>query len=153
MYLISNKPEAIRQVQNFLGINESGKYDDKTKEEVIAFQITNNLEPSGTVDYKTFVLLRKKHNNNMLLKKVNNIIPFKNEFPYKRGDSGYAVEILNAMLASVIDKYELNILRPRGNYYNQRTEKAVYLLRELFLLPQSTEIDEKFYEKLERQNL
>jgi hypothetical protein len=89
----------------------------------------------------------------MLLKKVNNIIPFKNEFPYKRGDSGYAVEILNAMLASVIDKYELNILRPRGNYYNQRTEKAVYLLRELFLLHQSTEIDEKFYEKLERQNL
>ena len=153
MYLISNKPEAVRQVQNFLGINESGKYDDKTKEEVIAFQITNNLEPSGTVDYETFVLLRKKHNNNMLLKKVNNIIPFKNEFPYKRGDSGYAVEILNAMLASVIDKYELNILRPRGNYYNQRTEKAVYLLRELFLLPKSTEIDEKFYEKLERQNL
>ena len=151
MYLIDDKKSAIKEVQRLLGINESGVYDNNTRSMVKRFQTIQNIEVSGTVNYNTFTRLRNEYNKTETKNKVGAILPFYNDFPYKRGDRGPGVSILNTMLSQALEKHAVNIMKPRGEYYSYKTENAVRELRKVFLLEDNGEIDEIFYERLQRQ--
>ena len=151
MYLINDKISAVRQIQRYLGINESGIYDNQTRNAVTDYQSKNGINPTGSVDYATFISLRGFHINEQIKKEARQLFPFEADFPYKRGDFGEDVGVINNMLSKAIEKYYLSINKPRGDYYSVRTEKAVVELRKIFLIDNGKEVDEIFYEKLHRQ--
>ena len=152
MYFIEDKVGAIKEVQKMLGVNETGTFDDNTRNTVISLQKKNDLSVTGVVDYETFLIILDNYRKRMLIDRVRSSLPFPNGFPYKRGDFNDSIGVLNSMLSLSIDKYCLKLFKPKGNYYSQRTENAVKTLRKIFLLEDKNEIDEEFYEKLQRQH-
>ncbi len=148
MYDIKDKPAAIRRVQRMLNLNENGNYDVRTREEVLAHQRNNSLAESGKVDYETFVSILDEYRMNVLKREVTEKIPFKNEFPYSKGDIGDGPNILNTMLRHAIDALSLDLQKPRGPYFSDASASAVSELRKIFMLGDADYIDEVFYDKL-----
>lgn len=109
----------IRQIQRALRIlhkngedipvvYEDGIFGPETERGVIAFQKQNGLEPTGTVDYETWVRLMEKANG--YVKKNAGPFPI---FPYVSDgessvlpeDEGKAIWFLQAMLIAIAEKY------------------------------------------------
>ena len=109
----------IRQIQRALRIlhkngddipiiYEDGIFGEETKRAVIAFQAQKSLDPTGTVDYGTWVLLMEKANE--YIEKAAEPFPI---FPYvndeKSGvlpdEEGKTVWFLQAMLIAIGEKY------------------------------------------------
>ena len=139
MYFISEKQNAIKTVQKFLGETETGVYNKRTKDKVKQHQAENNLQESGIVDYETFISLKEKY-----LKEGDGHIIFP-RFPYKKGDSGTEIAILNALLTEIIREYTFDGIAPSGEYYGENTVDAVIRLREIFMLKHSVEIDKELF--------
>ena len=148
MYELTNRAAALRNVQNMLGLNESGIYDTKTKNRVLLHQKDNSLQESGVIDYLTFLSIVREYNNSKLKYKVSQKTPFRDGFPYKKGDFGDEINILNSMIRKAINEYRLNSTLPRGPYYSDATIEAVRELRGIFMLSQVDFIDEEFYDRL-----
>ena len=142
MYYITEKHNAIKTVQRFLGQNQTGVFGKGTKRSVTAHQAQNGIEPTGIVDYETFNSLKDNYNT------ISESCIIFSSFPYKRGDSGSELAIINAIIGEVIDKYTFEGVAPVGEYYGDDTVEAVIRLREIFMLEHSEEIDEKFISRL-----
>lgn len=148
MYDIRNKSEAIRRIQKMLKVNESGIYDSKTRQKVTLHQELYSIEQSGVVDYITFLSILSEYNKNKIIELTNKNTPFTDGFPFRPGDSGDSITIINAMLKSAIEKYGLDATIPRGPFYSDATGIAVLELRRIFMLEEKNEIDEIFYDRL-----
>ncbi len=109
----------IRQIQRALRIlhkngedipivYEDGTFDEATKRGVIAFQALNGLEPSGIVDYETWVLLMEQANE--YIRKNAEPFPI---FPYVSDEEnavlpeeeGKAIYFLQAMLLAIAEQF------------------------------------------------
>ena len=142
MYHIEDKSGAIKSVQRLLFISTSGVFDKKTRDAVMAFQASCGLAPTGSVDSRLFTLLRESYNN----KKLKDMNPELNNFPYVFGDSGGDVAVLNANLTKVIKRYTYSVIRPpRGSFYSHDTKAAVSRLREVYRMTAEECVDEEFY--------
>lgn len=142
MYYISEKHNAIKTVQRFLGQNQSGIYNENTRASVLNHQSDNGIEASGIVDYETFNSLKGDY-----LSVKESCIVF-SSYPYKKGDYGSEITIINALISEVIEEYTFEGITPRGDYYGDDTAEAVVRLREIFLLEYSEGIDEVFISRL-----
>ena len=149
MYLITDEKAAIKEIQRLLFLNESGIYDDKTKNAVIKTQENKNLPTDGIVDFETFEAIVEAYTADKMKMDVKNSSVLKtNAFPYQLGAHNHDVTILNAMISNVIDKYSLPIWKPKGAFYSKTTASAVEVLREIFHIEKGRHIDEIFYDKL-----
>ena len=148
MYSIDDKISAIKAVQRFLFLNETGIFNSDTKKAVEEKQRSSGLEITGTVDLETYELILNDYKLKENTDRINYETPLKGGFPYKIGDYGNDITILNAMLSEVIAKEGLKLWRPRGNYFSRTTSAAVERLREIFQLEAGTQIDELFYHRL-----
>ena len=94
--------------ENIPVVYEDGIFGPETERGVIAFQKQNGLEPSGIVDYETWVRLMEKANE--YIKKNAEPFPI---FPYVSDeessvlpeDEGKAIWFLQAMLIAIAEKY------------------------------------------------
>lgn len=150
MYEIEDRASAIKELQRLLFENETGVYNDKTRNKVVEVQLGEGIEPSGIVDLMTFNAIVDRFRKDGLITKTNNNAPLEGNFPYEQGDFGNDTAILNSMLAAVIEKHGIQLWRPKGGYYSRITVSAVKRLREIFNLPPGTHIDEIFYDRLKR---
>lgn len=149
MYHITDKKSAVKEVQRLLFLNQTGIYDENTRETVKKIQEKCGLEVSGIVDFMTFEAIKEdfyRHNTKNTVQTLGALEL--NEFPYEFGAHSHDVSILNAMLSNKIDKYSLPLWKPRGAFYSKTTAKAVEAMREIFLLEKGRYIDEIFYDKL-----
>ena len=152
MYPINNKSAAVKTVQRYLLLPESGIFDDKTRTAIKEFQSERNLEPTGVVDYKSFIELQSRYKTiGDSLKSGKIAQGF--IFPLKSGDNGDGIAILNSVLSQVLEKYSYYEILPRGNYYNVYTVKAVSRLRQIFGLKVGNDVDAEFYARLLRERL
>ena len=142
MYQITERHNAIKTVQKFLGQNQTGVYGENTRNKITEHQRKNNIEPSGIVDYETFNSIKAEY----LAKGTEGMML--SSFPYKIGDTGTDIAIINAILSSVIDEYTFEGIFPSADYYSERTADTVARLREVFMLKPSREIDEEFISRL-----
>lgn len=145
MYYITERHNAIKTVQRFLGENQTGVYSEDTRNKVIAHQAENNIELSGVVDYETFNSLKEVYLKASTARDVSVVF---SGLPYKIGDMGTNIAIINAILTEVISEYTFESVPPNGSYYGNRTVDAVVRLREIFMLDYSQEIDEEFISRL-----
>ena len=152
MYYISEKNEAVKIIQKYLGISESGNYDEKTKEEVIKQQKFYGLNPSGIVDIKTYEALREGYYRNHS-SELNAAPDALYKFPYKRNDYGEDIAIINSYLAKALDNFNYYEKIPRGNYFDIYTERAILKLREIFSLKGDNTLDKDLYWRIKREIL
>lgn len=130
-YLITNKRAYVKRLQSLMGIPSTGKIGNDMREGIKKIQKDNGLDCSGTVDYKTFEIIRKR-------------IRPASRFLVHRYESSEAVELLNAHLSTLVRYYKLPCRQPRGSYFGRDTAKAITLLRKVYLLPEGDYIDEHF---------
>ena len=145
MYYITDKQSAIKTVQRFLGQNQTGVYNAGTAKSVIAHQEEKGIEKSGIVDYETFNSLKENYLEN------NEFPIIFTQFPYKTGDSGTDITMLNAIIGEVIGEYTFEGLTESGSYYSTNTAEAVARLREIFMLSDSANVDREFLNRLLRE--
>ncbi len=146
----------IREVQEYLRIlatvdnnyNElavDGIYGSETTEAVKQFQLMNNLEATGAVDFQTWEKLVEAYYDALRLFANTALIrPFlKPQFTLKRGDSGNEVVILQAVINSIAEK----TLAITGTY-DEATAASVAELQRVSDFSQTGEVDRYFWEYL-----
>ncbi len=160
MYRVYDKPEAIRQVQQFLRvvgnpdifIFPSGIYDENTRLSVLDFQSARELSTSGEVDRITFDKLYAEYviinERNELNRRLDSFI----RFPLNPGDSSSGMMHINRSLARVLDYYGFTHRLRNSSFYSDETVEAVRILRKIYSLDENNIIDEEFYIRLMRDH-
>ena len=129
MYEINDTATYLKRVQRWLNVNESGHFDAKTRNAVMKFQRESGLEVDGRVDFVTFSRLSKKHRASELGKMlaVEKYTPF-----FGRGDFGEEVTDFNNELRLALDGYTHEYPVPSGGIYDERSERAMLRLKEIY---------------------
>lgn len=157
MYRVYNKPDAISRVQSYLqavgvGVNyiaPSGVYDSATKEAITIFQRSNSLPDNGVVDKKTFDLLYSKYVDSQLKKETDNNTAGLMNFPFLPTESSRGMVHINRLLAGLLVYYGFSHnIRFDSNIFSKETERAVEIMRKIYLLAPSKEIDWQLYRRM-----
>lgn len=148
MYRIENRSAAIQNIQKLLSQNETGIFDEKTRNSVAEHQRTFGLEVTGTVDYNTFKSLIRTYENRTLEDTKNIPLLIEPKFPYKIGDHDSNVSIINSILREIFYDYRLESKLPYGNYYSQDTALAVRELRNIFQMSPGEEISAPLFKRM-----
>ena len=150
MYQIDDRISAVKELQRLLDMNQTGFYDQKTRDTVLGVQSKYNLEQTGIVDYITFTSIadefREKNNN-----KWNSDYLFNPQFPYVKGDIGDNVGRINEALRIVLEDYVYEGTVPRGTFFDENTLSAAKFLRKIFNIESSDEIDEELMTRIMRE--
>lgn len=157
MYIITDKKEAIRQVQRFLleisqsemshipRVSIDGIYGENTRDAVRAYQGERGLPPSGTVDRVTFDSLFDDYR----LARAERAREDARVPAYLSvGSSGDAVEDLHTLLRRLSSVYAELRRVPRSTYYGKDTARAVLYLQEIFGLEPTGTVDPESMERI-----
>lgn len=150
MYQITDVTAAIKNVQKLLGVNQTGLYDNNTKEAVLNVQLLNQIEPTGKVDYKTFSAIYEDQ-----VRKKNSEPPAplaRHIFPFVYGDYDDNIDLINMLIKKVLSDYTYEGIYPRGSYFGDETLLAVRALRSIFLMEGSDELDYDLFERIWQEN-
>lgn len=156
MYKFYEKSKAVREVQKYLDAifedeykpAQSGNYDDKTRDNVISFQKSMELPPTGAVDLETFNLLYETFTKAMITRSSKENSRQNLVFPFKKGDYSSAMGELNALIAEILSFYGIENFLREQNYFSNQTEKALESLGRLFGLSPQLYVDEILYDRI-----
>ena len=160
MYKISDRREAIRQIQRFLyAVNPqngfvapSGVFDESTKDMIKLFQTDNRLNVNGIVDIETFNLLYTQYVNSQKENKARSILNTDIVFPAVEGDSGEDMRKVNKIMADLLDYYGIYHRLTDSRYYSVNTSLAVGELRKIYALDEKNTVDEELFMEMTRDS-
>ena len=159
---LTNEAVAIMQIQRILrelelfeleysAVPLSGVYEDETREAVVDFQLKYNIEPTGIVDYETWVTLHNVYNSSNLerngVRKVA-LVPPRAEFrifPNQQNDIIYVIQYMLTQISTHYDSFES--IEYTGMYDNN-TQNAIREFQRKNLLDSSGIIDPSTLEAL-----
>lgn len=155
IYKMNDKAAAVSEIQRYLQnaestngyIAPSGIYDENTRAAVISFQTENGIKPSGKVNHVTFTRLYDDYVKRTIFENIQEISRQNIKFPLKPGDFGEEIELLNKMLAELLDFYGVDHSLRASKYFSESTRLAYLAARELFGLDNET-LDHIFYNRL-----
>ena len=158
-YRIENKSAAIKEIQRYLisltdtvsKVKPNGIYDTATKSEVVRFQNSKKLPATGVVDFETFRLLRENHEYVSQKKQVRSANP-DIIFPVKLGDFGIGASKINGMMSKFLQNHKDSIYLRSGTSFSKESVAALKRIREILRLTDSSQADEEFYHKVEKDN-
>ena len=144
MYSLNDKRAAVKNVERMMKLPETGNYTQDLTNEIINYQEENNLKPTGFVNYETFLSLNRRAENERKFNSVRDSLPFLSKFPYTFSDMGSDVLFINALLSDIIEKYRLDLRKPRGIFFSNDTVRAVEYLRKVMIIENGEHIDLEF---------
>ena len=142
MYSIYDKNAAIRNIQRMLSVSQTGLYDSDTEKAVLVLQERYSLVANGTVDYNTFSAIVDNYKQKMYNKQNPYLLDPK--YPYKYGDIGDSVLLINQVINYILRDYSFEGVLPRGIFFGKDTVNAVRFLRKVFMMSESDEVDTQF---------
>ena len=156
MYRIYDRAEAIRSVQRYLRIvgnpnvfvAPSGVYDENTRQSVIDFQERMLLEPTGMVDYHTFVKIYEEYLKYIMRAKVKEDAGAFASFPFLPGDMNEKLIHINRLARDIMNYYGFTNRIRDDSFYSEETARAVEILRSVYLLEKKEMIDEVLYSRM-----
>lgn len=156
MYMVYDKPEAIRQIQIYLRVAgnpdffifPSGIYDENTRLAVLDFQSKWKITPSGEVDRITFDKLYEEYVETNKKNELNQRLDSFISLPIFPGDISEEIMHINRTLARVLDYYGFTHRLRSSNFYSDETAEAVRILRGIYSLEERNIIDEELYLRL-----
>lgn len=144
MYRIEDRTTYIRLIQRYLGIKENGIFDKQTKDAVKRAQRNGGLVESGVVDRQTFELILTNYKDRRI---EDSDYPLYS-FPYKNGDRGEDITVLNNLLRKVLRSYTQEHVLPKGDFYNSYTDTAVNFLQLTFGMERRPYVDKKLFARI-----
>ena len=147
MYRINDTVSAVKEVQRLLGLNQTGYYNETTRNAVLHIQELYGLRQSGFTDYSTFRAIVREYNDRESMS-WNNAFIYDASFPYLQGDKGDSAGRINEALTEVLKSYSYEYALPRGKYISADTLRGVNFLQKVFDMPVSQAIDQKFMNRI-----
>ena len=152
MYRIEDKAAAIGEVQRLLHLNQTRIFEKNTRYAVAEHQKANRLEPTGIVDYPTFISI-VKHYTSMVDSEISSqSMVAASDFPINPGAQGIGVEYINSLLENIILEYRLDLHRPRGRYFGYDTSATIYAVQRIFDMPSEEAITASLYNRMLIEN-
>ena len=151
MYDISNKANAIRELQRYLlELSQSipelpshpvdGVYSDATQNDVLLFQSHAGLPETGNVDFATWCAIVKEYKTSILQKNASKL-PFPMTLPLSVGSRGSSVTLLQSVIYDLCDVYN-NVPAPNvTGEYGTSPAYAVGILQRRYGLPETGTLD------------
>lgn len=152
MYDISDKRNAIRQVQLFLlelhyadqrypHVAIDGIYGDETKNAIKIFQQNEGLPVTGETDFATWTLLYENYLINSKMRRSKNFVILEENLPLNVGSTGSDVEISQSLINRLSKKY-FTVSSPDINgIYSYSTSNALRELQRIYRLSQTGVLD------------
>lgn len=129
-----------------------GIYDELTREAVAIFQGLSGLATTGTVDYVTWLALRDDYNKAIAASAVSRpIYPFEylfNDGQISEGDETVLVSIIQAIVAELLSAYSSLKGQEINGIYDTATAENIRILQEIWLLPQTGNVDKETWNHL-----
>ncbi len=159
MYNIANRGEVIREIKTYLYYistttrDNIGRttideiYDNTTADIIRSFQKELGIEETGVVDYITFKYLSEEYIEILKSKELRSTIVEPSGLPLSRGMSNDDVRILNILISSLKNIYK-DLPYVSGSYFSKNTERAIQMLREIFMLEDSKEVDAVLFDRM-----
>ena len=160
MYDITDKKEVVKEIKLYLrtvaegmypeiGINTiDGFYDTQTADSVKKYQIIKKLPATGSVDMKTFDTLYLDYKKTTDKADIRGYLVESSGFPIMPEDISEDVRALHILINELGKSYPDMEYVGTGNYYSQRTSKAISYLKEVFLLPSGAGVDVLMYNRM-----
>jgi len=160
MYYISDKVAAIRRVQTYLHfiadrgekalprVAIDGIFGLETRDAVLKFQASENLNMTGEVDLATFDRLFFVYDKLRKERNADDYVITGKPFPLKRGMQNSDVLNLHLYLNELSLFYREIGCVPKGNYYSAETEKSVRELERIFMFDPTGEVDAVLYQRI-----
>lgn len=153
MYDINNKEEAIRELQRYLGGIENienppsptGIYDERTEQSVKEVQEKGGLTVNGITDMATFDLIYREYLAEIDRRHAKRHAGVSVNFPIRVGDFGGKIYEINELLSRLADYYGEGHRIRRGGFFGEESARIVGVLKGVYGLFESREIDEVFY--------
>jgi len=165
MYRLGDKWAAVREIQKYLHfvsdritdevprISIDGFFGEETKAAVKAFQKYKGIRESGEVDYETFTLLYEDFLGARFLYNAEKYAIDNTLFPFKLGDTGNEVLLLNLMIDEITKIFKDVTPVDVKPYFSKATESAVKDIRKIFMLNGDLEIDLLLYDRMKYELL
>lgn len=147
MYRIEDTVSAIKEVQRLLDLNQTGIYDNATREAVVHLQTANGLTAKEIIDYETFVIIVNEYKKKKRERTDTDYLHIPS-FPYTVESHDENVGKINDALRLVLREYVYDGIEPRGKYFGINTLNATNYLRSIFRMDSSDSIDEAFMNRL-----
>lgn len=141
----------IKNIQKYLGLPMNGRFDDRLRRKISAFQRDNGLKETGKVTFSTFEVMKRRYIEVTPAKSLS--IGNSKGFPYSRGMIGDDVSEINRMLSNLLAAYEYDGILPRGKLYDEKTVNAVRAARRIFGKGDRDSVDRALYIRLMREML
>lgn len=134
------------------GIQESGRYDEATKDAVRQFQRMRGYPATGVVDRRTWEEMSRLYREREADSVIEGIRPFvgreRRVYPRERSD---LVMILQLILNELRLRYDGFGPIPLSGIYDEMTEDAVRQFQRINLLPMDGVIDGRTWNRMARQ--
>jgi peptidoglycan hydrolase-like protein with peptidoglycan-binding domain len=160
MYLLSDKPAAIREVQRFLYVisdrlNNSiprvaidGIYGAKTASAVTKFQQIYGLKSDGAVDRKTFELLYEMYNSTVVEEEINDYVITEAGFPVVLGMQSDDVLLIHLLMRELEKTYKNIGTVEKSRYFSANSSNVTKELQNIFRMPETGSVDKIFYDRM-----
>lgn len=146
MYRIEDEISAIKNIQRLIFLNQTGAYDEKTRNSVLEIQKKQGSTPSGIVDYETFRLIVENYHKKASQKSSEYL--FGAKYPYEYGDIGENIVIINNAVSAVLKDFRYNEDHPKGAFFGHETINGIRYLRKAFCMEESDSADPAFINRL-----
>ena len=159
MYDIRNKGDAIVRLNEYLldvayvdaripKVSLEPFFSPRTTEAVLAFQKTEGLSPTGTVDFATWQALWSRAERIRAERERESSLFIPSELPLAVGSVGHAVLVLQSTIGELAEYYEeLPRVATTGSY-RSGTAYAVSLLQRKYGLPETGVTDRMTWERI-----
>lgn len=147
MFDINDKSIAIRYIQSqlkALGFYNSilnGRYDDVTAAAVKEFQVSEEIEVNGRVNFDTLELLYKRYSE-------REDIRYPYVFPILKGTNNLSIREIGTVIKDVLEYYYGFYDLEVSSFYSDELQKAVDLIGEIFGLRSNQGITSRMYSRL-----
>ncbi len=160
-YYMDDKSRAVSDLQTKLRVLSEydsdiptvltdGVYGEETRAAVRAFQRKNGMTPSGRVDYNTFSEIESQHAEIIYMTDNDGInIDFSTLegnviSPGERSEYVYALKLMLSRLSERDERFATEI----DNFFDERTERNIRLLQEIFGIESDGSVDLALYKIL-----
>ena len=150
MYSFYDEKGKIKEIQRYLFLTESGNFDEATREAIMHAREEMGAVGNQEIDLDTFEFIYNRYEKAQQKEIVRKIFP-EVDFPLSIYSYSEAMMEINKMLISLSSFYNIQTNLRLGNYYGDRTEKALSELSDIYAINRDLgTIDENIFIMLKK---
>ena len=150
MYRFYDEKEKIKEIQKYLFLTENGNFDDATNEAIMSAGQESGAKESEKISLNTFNFIYNRYEKSRQKEMIKKNYPSV-DFPLNLYSYSEIMMEINKMLILLSSFYNIQTNLTLGNYYSDRTEKALSEISDIYAINRDLgTIDEDVYMLLKK---